>query len=67
MKALSRGDVAGFAALGSAGFASALAVFWLASNRIAEIPAHLAASALLAIQWHAVGLTLAKFGIDYAV
>ncbi len=67
MKALSRGDVAGFAALGSAGFVSALSIFWLASNRIAQIPAHLSASALLAIQWHAVGLALAKFGIDYAV
>lgn len=67
MRSLSRDDVTGFAALGSAGFVSALSIFWIASNRIAEIPPHLSASALLAIQWHAVGLTLAKFGIDYAV
>jgi len=67
MKAFSREDLQGFASLGGAGLVSALSIFWLASNRIESIPPHLVASALLAIQWHAVGLTLAKFGIDYAV
>lgn len=55
------------AVLGASGLASAAALLWLASNRIPGIAPDIAAALLLAIQWHLVGLTLAKFGIDYAV
>lgn len=67
MKGLSREDLAGMGMLGASGFVSAAALLWLASNRIVGIPPEMVAALLLAIQWHLVGLTLAKFGIDYAV
>lgn len=64
---LDRESLAGFAALGLTGLASALALLALASNRMTGIAPELVAAMLLAIQWHMVGLTLAKFGIDYAL
>ena len=57
----------GAAWLGASGLASALSLLVLASNRLPGLGAAEVTPMLLAIQWHFVGLTLAKFGIDYAL
>jgi len=64
---LERESIGGLAALGGAGLASAAALILLASNRLPGLGADQVTPMLLAIQWHMVGLTLAKFGIDYAL
>jgi hypothetical protein len=55
------------ATLGTTGFVSALALLAVASNRIPGILSEQVTMTLLLIQWHVTGLTLSKFGIDYAL
>ena len=57
----------GAAWMGLSGLASAASLLVLASNRLPGLGAGEVTPMLLAIQWHFVGLTLAKFGIDYAL
>ena len=66
-RALEKEALGGLAALGASGLASAAALVLLASNRLPGLGAEHVSPLLLAIQWHLVGLTLAKFGIDYAL
>lgn len=67
MPLISKDSLAALVLLGVTGLASTLALLALASNRIPGISADHATDALLAIQWHIVGVTLSKFGVDYAL
>jgi hypothetical protein len=66
-RAFEREGLAGMAVLGASGMLSAIALILLASNRIPGLPAILVTPLLLAIQWQIAGLTLAKFGTDFAI
>ncbi len=67
MRAADRDWLGGAAWLGASGIASAASLLVLASNRLPGLGASEVTPMLLAILWHFVGLTLALFGIDYAL
>jgi hypothetical protein len=61
------GAFSGLMFLGCSGLVSALALLLLASNLLPGIPSDLSSGLLLGIQLHVAGLTIGKFGADYAI
>lgn len=56
----------GMCYLGISGLLSALVLFFLASQHAKGIESSVVSSLLLLIQWHMLGITVCKFGVDNA-
>lgn len=56
----------GIVYLGVTGLFSAMVLFVLASRQLSALSAETVSNLLLAIQWHVLGFTICKFGVDYA-
>jgi hypothetical protein len=57
----------GVLVLGGTGFASAAVLLLLASHQVPGFERDVTSNLLLAIQWHILGFTICKFGVDYAI
>jgi len=53
--------------LGGTGLASAAVLLLLASHQVPAFERDVTSSLLLGIQWHMLGFTICKFGVDYAI